>query len=122
MGSGTFDVSTLTIEDGIFEVYATAGDTLLGGENFNNRFVDFASRISSAKMEARTSKATTVPYVACTLNASVQSAPYPHQRRQQLRLIRFLMTSTSLAHCPVPVSRSSTLIISDTPWAQSKSA
>jgi L1 cell adhesion molecule like protein len=37
MGGGTFDVSLLTIEDGIFEVKATAGDTHLGGEDFDNR-------------------------------------------------------------------------------------
>merc|ERR1712176_666415 len=41
MGGGTFDVSLLTIEDGIFEVKATAGDTRLGGEDFDNRVVDF---------------------------------------------------------------------------------
>merc|ERR1712054_188990 len=40
MGGGTFDVSLLTIEDGIFEVKATAGDTHLGGEDFDNRMVD----------------------------------------------------------------------------------
>jgi L1 cell adhesion molecule like protein len=36
LGGGTFDVSLLTIEDGIFEVKATAGDTHLGGEDFDN--------------------------------------------------------------------------------------
>merc|ERR1712159_285005 len=41
LGGGTFDVSILTIEDGIFEVKATAGDTHLGGEDFDNRMVDF---------------------------------------------------------------------------------
>tara|TARA_B100000900_G_C20530956_1_gene696295 strand:- start:64 stop:1404 length:1341 start_codon:yes stop_codon:yes gene_type:complete len=39
MGGGTFDVSVLTIEDGIFEVKATAGDTHLGGEDFDNILV-----------------------------------------------------------------------------------
>lgn len=39
LGGGTFDVSLLTIEDGIFEVKATAGDTHLGGEDFDNRLV-----------------------------------------------------------------------------------
>jgi L1 cell adhesion molecule like protein len=39
LGGGTFDVSLLTIEDGIFEVKATAGDTHLGGEDFDNRMV-----------------------------------------------------------------------------------
>jgi len=41
LGGGTFDVSLLTIDDGIFEVKATAGDTHLGGEDFDNRIVDY---------------------------------------------------------------------------------
>ncbi|KAI9057866.1 heat shock protein HSS1 [Trametes sanguinea] len=40
LGGGTFDVSLLTIEEGIFEVKATAGDTHLGGEDFDNRLVN----------------------------------------------------------------------------------
>ncbi len=41
LGGGTFDVSLLTIDDGIFEVKATAGDTHLGGEDFDNRMVTY---------------------------------------------------------------------------------
>ena len=40
LGGGTFDVSILSIEDGIFEVKSTAGDTHLGGEDFDNRMVN----------------------------------------------------------------------------------
>ncbi|CCC68002.1 hypothetical protein NCAS_0A14440 [Naumovozyma castellii] len=40
LGGGTFDVSLLSIDDGIFEVKATAGNTHLGGEDFDNRLVD----------------------------------------------------------------------------------
>ncbi|KAL7253975.1 hypothetical protein ACSBR1_008342 [Camellia fascicularis] len=40
LGGGTFDVSLLTIEEGIFEVKAAAGDTHLGGEDFDNRMVN----------------------------------------------------------------------------------
>ena len=40
LGDGIFDVSILTIEDGIFEVKSTSGDTHLGGEDFDNRMVD----------------------------------------------------------------------------------
>jgi len=40
LGGGTFDVSLLTIDDGIFEVKATAGDTHLGGEDFDSRMVN----------------------------------------------------------------------------------
>ncbi|EFC39565.1 hypothetical protein NAEGRDRAFT_44741 [Naegleria gruberi] len=41
LGGGTFDVSILNIEDGVFEVKATAGDTHLGGEDFDNLMVQF---------------------------------------------------------------------------------
>ncbi|PIL28544.1 transporter [Ganoderma sinense ZZ0214-1] len=44
LGGGTFDVSLLTIEEGIFEVKATAGDTHLGGEDFDNRLVTHFSQ------------------------------------------------------------------------------
>merc|ERR1712008_73347 len=40
LGGGTFDVSILNIQGGIFEVKSTAGDTHLGGEDFDNRMVD----------------------------------------------------------------------------------
>ena len=40
-GGGTFDVSILTIDDQIFEVKATAGDTHLGGEDFDNKLVEY---------------------------------------------------------------------------------
>ena len=44
LGGGTFDVSLLTIDDGIFEVKATAGDTHLGGEDFDNILVDHVAK------------------------------------------------------------------------------
>ena len=43
LGGGTFDVSLLTIDDGVFEVKATAGDTHLGGEDFDNKIVDYCA-------------------------------------------------------------------------------
>jgi heat shock protein 1/8 len=43
LGGGTFDVSLLTIEEGVFEVKATAGDTHLGGEDFDNKVVEFCA-------------------------------------------------------------------------------
>jgi len=54
MGGGTFDVSLLTIEDGIFEVKATAGDTHLGGEDFDNRIVDFCMQDFKRKNRGKT--------------------------------------------------------------------
>ncbi len=40
LGGGTFDVTIMTIEDGIFEVKSTAGDTHLGGEDFDRRLME----------------------------------------------------------------------------------
>jgi len=39
LGGGTFDVSILTIDNGVFEVVSTNGDTHLGGEDFDHRYV-----------------------------------------------------------------------------------
>merc|ERR1719236_180158 len=39
LGGGTFDVSLLTIDNGVFEVVATSGDTHLGGEDFDQRLI-----------------------------------------------------------------------------------
>jgi len=41
LGGGTFDVSVLEISDGVIEVKSTNGDTFLGGEDFDNRVIDF---------------------------------------------------------------------------------
>jgi L1 cell adhesion molecule like protein len=52
LGGGTFDISILSIEDGVFEVKSTAGDTHLGGEDFDNRMVEhFCQRISKEAQE-----------------------------------------------------------------------
>ncbi len=44
LGGGTFDVSLLTIDNGVFEVQATAGDTHLGGEDFDQRIINFFAK------------------------------------------------------------------------------
>ncbi|KAI8916629.1 heat shock protein 70 family [Powellomyces hirtus] len=49
LGGGTFDVSLLTIEDGVFEVLATSGDTHLGGEDFDNRVIDHFTKLWKKK-------------------------------------------------------------------------
>lgn len=41
LGGGTFDVSILQIDNGVFEVLATNGDTHLGGEDFDNKVLDY---------------------------------------------------------------------------------
>ncbi|PKY44273.1 heat shock protein 70 [Rhizophagus irregularis] len=49
LGGGTFDVSLLSIDDGVFEVLATAGDTHLGGEDFDNRVIDHFVKLYKKK-------------------------------------------------------------------------
>ncbi|CAE8713385.1 unnamed protein product [Polarella glacialis] len=51
LGGGTFDGSILTIEDGIFDVKSTTGVTHLGGEDFDNRVVDFCMQDLPATIE-----------------------------------------------------------------------
>ncbi len=41
LGGGTFDISLLEIGNGVFEVISTAGDTFLGGEDFDARIIDW---------------------------------------------------------------------------------
>ncbi|KAL7420720.1 ATPase with role in protein import into the ER [Cryptotrichosporon argae] len=56
LGGGTFDVSLLSIEDGVFEVLATAGDTHLGGEDFDNRVIDYLVKQYKRKTDTDVSK------------------------------------------------------------------
>lgn len=49
LGGGTFDVSLLSIEGGVFEVLATAGDTHLGGEDFDNRVMEYLTKLYKKK-------------------------------------------------------------------------
>jgi len=49
LGGGTFDVSLLTIDNGVFEVFATNGDTHLGGEDFDNRVMEHFIKLFKKK-------------------------------------------------------------------------
>lgn len=49
LGGGTFDVSLLSIDNGVFEVLATAGDTHLGGEDFDHRVMDHFVKLYNKK-------------------------------------------------------------------------
>lgn len=50
LGGGTFDVSLMTLDGGVFEVLATSGDTHLGGEDFDHRIVQYLTKIVKKKM------------------------------------------------------------------------
>jgi len=49
LGGGTFDVSILTIDNGVFEVIATNGDTHLGGEDFDQRVMEHFIKLIKKK-------------------------------------------------------------------------
>jgi len=71
LGGGTSNVSLLTIEDGIFEVKATAGDTHLGGEDFDNRLVQHFSQEFKRKYKKDIS---TNPRSLCRLRTACERA------------------------------------------------
>jgi len=82
LGGGTFDVTLLTIDGGIFEVKATAGDTHLGGEDFDNRlvnhFVDEFKRKNKGKDMTQSQRALRRLRTACerakrTLSSAAQA-------------------------------------------------
>jgi len=56
LGGGTFDVSILTIDGGVFEVLATNGDTHLGGEDFDQRVMEHFIKLIKSKYKADVSK------------------------------------------------------------------
>ena len=56
LGGGTFDVTLLTIDNGVFEVLATNGDTHLGGEDFDQRVMQYFMKVFRKKHKANMSK------------------------------------------------------------------
>ncbi|KAI4131443.1 MAG: hypothetical protein LQ341_006361 [Variospora aurantia] len=56
LGGGTFDVSLLTIDNGVFEVLATAGDTHLGGEDFDQRVITYFAKQYNKKNDVDITK------------------------------------------------------------------
>lgn len=56
LGGGTFDVSLLSIDNGAFEVLATAGDTHLGGEDFDQRVISHFTKIYNKKNDVEITK------------------------------------------------------------------
>jgi len=56
LGGGTFDVSILTIDEGVFEVLATNGDTHLGGEDFDQRVMEYLIKLIKKKHDVDLSR------------------------------------------------------------------
>ncbi|KAF4609424.1 hypothetical protein D9613_012926 [Agrocybe pediades] len=96
LGGGAFDGSLLTIEEGIFEVKATAGDTHLGGEDFDNRLDNHFIQ-------------TPVLSAVSALLASVPSVPSPPPPKLPSKSTLSSRVSTSTLPLPVPDLFRSTL-------------
>lgn len=56
LGGGTFDISILDVEDGVFHVKATNGDTFLGGEDFDSEFMKFVINLHEQEENVRLDK------------------------------------------------------------------
>ncbi|KAI5290356.1 ATPase with role in protein import into the ER, partial [Ascosphaera atra] len=56
LGGGTFDVSLLSVDNGAFEVLATAGDTHLGGEDFDQRVINYFAKMYNKKNDVDITK------------------------------------------------------------------
>jgi hypothetical protein len=96
---GTFDVSILTIEDGIFEVKATAGDMHLDGDDFDNGTVDSNMRVMSQTSCRRASTAGSCILVA--LAERVDADPPGKVRKMIKDLIVRLMEEAQTVHAEI---------------------
>ena len=93
LGGGTFDVSLLTIDDGIFEVRATAGDTHLGGEDFDHNMV--MHFVNEFKRKHRGKDLTKDPRSVRRLRSACERAKrtYLVQLKLLLKLMHYMMVS-----------------------------
>ena len=92
LGGGTFDISILELGDGVFEVKSTNGDTHLGGEDFDQRLIDYLAT-NSRKTRGSTSGRTRWP---CS------GSRKRRRRRRWSSPLRWKRTSTSPSSPPMP--------------------
>merc|ERR1712110_315400 len=117
LGGGTFDVSILSIEDGIFEVKSTAGDTHLGGEDFDNRMVDhFVNEFKRKHKKDLTGNKRALRRLRTACER--QREPCQHLPKPALRLTLCLRASTSTPRSLGRGLRSSALTSSREPLIQ----
>jgi molecular chaperone DnaK (HSP70) len=85
LGGGTFDVTLLAIDNGVFEVRATSGNTHLGSEDIDQRLMDCFASVNSNASRGSISRMINVPSSVFEGNARMQSELC--QRKLQLQLI-----------------------------------
>ena len=150
LGGGTFDVSLLTLESGIVEVKAVAGDTNLGGEDFDTRLVSHfvqefkrkvcllfpaacvknnpaccltGSRFTACHICCSTTRISLTSRARCAVYALRASAPRSRSHRQlkpASSLIRSLTASTFSHQSSDIASKSSAKTYSGSPWRPSR--
>ena len=76
LGGGTFDISILEINDGVFEVLSTSGNTFLGGEDFDQRIIDWLVEGFQDRKRHRPSKATVSLFSVSKKPPNVQNANF----------------------------------------------
>ena len=86
LGGGTFDVSILDIGDGVVEVRATAGDTHLGGDDFDRRIVDYLADEFAARTTASTCGPTRRRCSACSRRPRRPRSSCPRSPRPRISL------------------------------------
>ena len=86
LGGGTFDISILELSEGIFEVRSTSGDTYLGGEDFDQRIMDWLHRGLPAARPASTCAATAWHCSASRRPPSAPSASCPRLPKRTINL------------------------------------
>ena len=94
LGGGTFDVSLLTIDNGVFEVLATNGDTHLGGEDFDQRVMQHFMKIFQKKHGKDMSKDKTAIQKAFAEKWREQNAAWVPHMRHDWKLKPSMMVST----------------------------
>ncbi|KAJ2931321.1 hypothetical protein H1R20_g5861, partial [Candolleomyces eurysporus] len=86
LGGGTFDVSVLAIEDRVFEVLSTSGDTHLGGEDFDNRVIDWIVKNYEKKHELKAGTVSGNQRAMGKLKKAVENAKRSLSAQQSARI------------------------------------
>ena len=115
LGGGTFDVSILTIDNGVFEVISTNGDTHLGGEDFDQRIMEYFIKLIKRKHgKDISSDSKAVQKLRREAERAKRTLSNQHQVRVEIEAL--FDESISLNHSPGPVLKSSTMTFSAKPW------
>lgn len=121
LGGGTFDVTLLAIDGGVFEVKATAGDTHLGGEDFDQRMMDHCiahfkkkhsfdlsgdpKAIARIRRQCEMAKRTLSTQKTAQLEVSAGCKPVRHPRLHHIHelvgMVPLITVRTTAPHCNV---------------------